>query len=182
MISRFTAKGFAGLSLLGAVAFSQADTFSVVEAGTWAPSGLNVASSFTTSMTIASSISPSGVTGGTISLTEAAPPTPGGVAANGTLTMFGPTAADTLVFNFSGTVYSGATLSLAASSALTTSSGVYSGYHFGTGNLAFQFLTIPGASYAVGTVSADVEPTPEPLSLAALGLGLVGFIARKRRS
>jgi hypothetical protein len=79
-------------------------------------------------------------------------------------------------------VFSGATESLAASATLTGSAGAYAAYNSGTGNLAFQFLSLPGSSVAVGTISGNVQTVPEPVSLATLGVGLFGLAVRRKRN
>ena len=186
MKSNLLIKSLAVVALVGAAVASQADSFSVEESGTYVNvTPLTVSSTFSTVMQLVPTSLPENVTGGAFLLTESAAPNPGGVSATGSLTVYGTTPADSLTFNFVGTVYSGATDSLSASATLVSASGTgaYSMYTSGIGNLAFQLISVTGTTgLSVGTISGNVQAVPEPVSMAVLGLGVAGLLVRRRKS
>lgn len=49
-------------------------------------------------------------------------------------------------------------------------------------NLKFLFKSVPGSFGAVDNIQVIAAPVPEPATMAALGLGVVGLVRRKRKS
>lgn len=49
-------------------------------------------------------------------------------------------------------------------------------------NLKFFFATVPGSFAAVDNIQIAASPVPEPASMAAIGIGVLGLLRRKRRS
>jgi hypothetical protein len=58
-------------------------------------------------------------------------------------------------------------------------SGAYAGLH-GSGTWSATYDAFTGAS-SMTTVSGQLTPVPEPASLAIVGVGVVGLLARRRR-
>jgi hypothetical protein len=175
-------KSLLALALGAAAAVASADTFSVVETGSYSGSPLVTATtSLLTTLADTTTVTPIG--GAVLSFTEAGVPTPAGVAINGTLVVSSGAAAGTLTFNITGTIYSGATESLAASAVLTGSTGSFAAYTSGVGNIAYQLIPVNSDIHiAVGTISANLQAVPEPASIAALGLAATGLLIRRRKS
>lgn len=183
-------KSLAVMSLVAAAAASQALSFTTDEIGgfTTSTSGGNV--------TVTSNFNVYGTTSdtpgvefqsGTFSYTHAAPfPTTSLTPiTSGTITLYGPTMADSVTFSMMGAAVSGTNFSesFITSAVLTGATGMYAGYK-GTGDLGgheFNVGVSNGNPYGntISGFSAQLQAAPEPAGIAALGLGLVGLIRRR---
>lgn len=180
MSSIFNIKALATVVLLSTIGIAKADSFYVLEGGSYSQTGLVITSSFLTTGTVFSSLT-APVVSGTLTVNESAPPTSAGVAATGTLVLE-DAASDQLTFSFAGTVHSGFGQSLSATADLTgvSATGAYKNYISGNGDFSFTFA--PGSqAQAFGQVEGTVQSVPEPASWAVLGLGIVGIAVRRSR-
>lgn len=130
---------------------------------------------------------------GTVSFTELAPLTPGGaVPVAGSFTVYGPTNASSLTFNldptqsFYGVNVHGHTISYSGELIGTLAhpgTGAYSSYVSGYADLVVNYkINATNGNWGdLGSVAGAVQAVPEPASLAVLGLGVVGFLARRRK-
>jgi hypothetical protein len=164
--------------------FASADSFSVLVSGPWLPSGLNIISGDSLVPVVGqlqNNTVVSNIGGAVIDINETLPATPAGVDCFGTVVVSaGSGFTGTATFSLEGKIYSGATLSFAGTGTLLSDSGSWAHYSSGVVNVSYQFVSIPDANVAVGTISANLQAVPEPAPLALLGLGACGLLLRRR--
>lgn len=112
-----------------------------------------------------------------------------GEAVTGTVTLMGPNTANSMSFNFSGTVTGGVidAESLTGFANLTGGTGTYASYVSGTGIVSNMSTTLGNNSAGVpsgstyGAFSASVaQAVPSPAGIIALAIGLSGLVIRRR--
>jgi len=164
---------FAAVAAVLAVAISaQAFTIDVSSVGKWAIVGANLNTSETVIFQSTSVVAPVFVTNDT-SVVNAAPPTPGvGLLDDGA----GNSITYSITFDSASGNFNG--VSASGTWNYVAGTGFYAGL-VGGGTITENYDGSSGLS--LGTVVGDLRAVPEPASMAAMGLGIVGLIARRRR-
>jgi hypothetical protein len=153
------------------VALSNAVVFSVVSVGQFTLVG----GGYTTAENVISQVTPSPLN--TLAFTA----TYVGAGANGNMVYTGGAGTVTLAFTAPGPfVFQGNTSSLNGSWTYTSGTGAYASYTGGSGTFAAVYNT--SGNYASTTLSGDLNPVPEPATLAVLGLGVLALRRRVRNS
>ena len=176
------------VAIAGIVAISQAQTFTTYESGNF--TGTNVAgtSSIIDNFTVNSTQSSSSLFSFTSGSNDYSY---NGNNISGVFTLIGPTAADSLTFDYTSMYYYYGDTSESELFAAQTvcATGIYSGLSLdgnGTDHLVLQNSTNFGLASFSGTTSgsftADVEAVPAPAGIFALALGGLGLLIRRRRS
>lgn len=175
------------IGILSVALAANATDFSTTETGFWSYGSFGGTSSLVDSFGVVSNTTPAdGPTfdSGLIQLSETGANAP----ITGSLYLYGNTTSDYLEFALTGEIVSSNATSawVIAPGTLTASGGAFSAYTTGSGGLSAQYTVLTNANGVLtgsssSTFNADVSPAPEPASIAALGIGLVGLRRLRRR-
>lgn len=189
----FIYKTAAAAAFLAAAMASQAFSFATFNQGNFSLS--NNATSGTTTFNGSFAIAPGSLgyplfnfTSGTLTYTYAGVPNISASPVSGEITLYGPNSADSMTFDFTGSIF-GVTnaQNLGGGATLVGSTGLYSGYTQGVGSISNGAFILgndkagnPTGSFQ-GNFEADVQAVPEPAGIAAIIVG-IGALALRRRA
>lgn len=188
-MGKVTSSGGASIAaLLCLAASAHATGFATTESGVWNQTTMGGMTDTLDAMTVTGiSSNPPGLTFDTALLLLAGPG--GGGVASGDLTLYGGTVNDFLEFQVADgadTLGTNGESLMSANATLVASGGAFAQYTSGSGRLIAELFTTGSAGGMMTGVSSsafagNLNPAPEPLSFAALGMGVVGLCARRRR-
>lgn len=163
------------ISALGALAVSgYADIFNVVSVGTFTLGS----GGYTTSEEVVYQNTPSAVDILDFSGTYV------GSGADGTMVYTGAGGTVTLAFDGGDFSFGGDGSAISGSWTFVSGTGDYAIYASGSGTFGATYNPDGDSesNYSSTTVSGDLEPVPEPATLAALGLGALALMRRRRKA
>src|SRR5579871_2318131 len=188
MVQSWRSGAFLAANLLGAAALAQPVSFSTTESGVFDETTVFGSSTLVDALTVTEvDLGPTTLTldSSLLVATQSDPGSP----LSGTFFLYGKQPTDFLEFQFSGATEAsiGQGTWLTAKSNLVGSGGALGQYVSGSGDLAvFLLPTASSGTEITGTSSVmfggGVSPAPEPASTAAMVIGLVGVLARRRRN
>jgi hypothetical protein len=179
--------GLLAATMLSAVACAQSVSFSVTENGVYNETTVLGSSTIIDGLTVASPDPPPLVLdSAALVAMQPSPASP----ISGDYFLYGALPTDFLEFQFTDgvSIQEGPQTWLTAQATLVASGGAMAKYASGSGELAGTFMPTSvvgnettGSSSMLFAGALEPSPAPEPMSLAALGVGLIGLFTRRRR-
>lgn len=103
-----------------------------------------------------------------------------GAGAAGTMVYTGAGGTVTLAFTSGDFSFGGSGSSISGAWSYVSGTGDYAGYASGAGTWGAAYDAV--GSYASTTLAGNLEPVPEPASLAVVGIGAAALLRRRRRA